>query len=503
MRVLVFAVAVIALVLLKGHYVLGHREDLLTKALLAMPFLLVIGFESILVLRRGRVRKLPPNRLVLAYSAFILVTLVTVAISYLAGLIATGTATKYLGLILTTSLFALVLGGRMGVDQPRSLAKLIIAMISVFVLLNWILIGMGIENRSIPERFNYVGAPILLSLLGFSADKVMFPMSNSFINHGTLAGLLLVLTGAELRPRGLRRTASLIYGVLFLIALLTMLVVDARGALLCSFLALVAVPFLTRMPARVGALLSVTFGLAFPFFLIAIDQMLRGTVTADMLSRSAGGIFSSRATIWGRAIEAYLDGPPLNVFFGYGYQNVPEGFLSQVYVLFQYLSSDLDQLTVHNSILQHAFDSGVTGFIVFLMLFYMLFVTTLRLTGIDRRVLFSAVAYVWLIGSVSASISVRFTEMFFLLGVLVAGLANAFRSMDSRGGWINLRGAGQRTQETNRPTANPSAREWRRFRRAPESPRTPRARTSRLRPTPVYGPSAASKNAIPTLGSHQ
>lgn len=239
---------------------------------------------------------------------------------------------------------------------------------AVFVAANVALLAVGVgAGDSIGD-----GSAVVLELLGFDANRTLFPMAFGYADFGGAACLGLVGTlMMQRQARGIVQRSVLLVGSL--VCVYGLMAVDVRGAfiavLLSGAVVLLAGPGMRRSLALVALAIPVTAVLA----TAAVGAVAQ---TSDALSLNRAGTdpstLSGRTYIWdvttdrlGNADFDQIIGDTV----GYGAFGPATEGVSQEYAAFLPSNTDAQTGSTHNFAYQTVFDIGYLGLLVVVALF--------------------------------------------------------------------------------------------------------------------------------------
>jgi O-antigen ligase len=249
------------------------------------------------------------------------------------------------------------------VKSAKSLQALqcgIFMAVVIYLALNFVFYASGIRFRT--EIFVEPRPSLLLSYLGLVLPRITFPMASGINSYGYTAGM--VLTAGIVIMRSLKRRTLGLFSIL--LALVTMVLVDSRAALLFSLLAsaLVARKNLVKKHSWLIIFLSLTL----PLLALFILQNLP-LEWVSLLSRSETDAItlSNRTVIWDAGLHDFSTFKVQNVI-GWGYRGqIPSGIMDKYAFLFSNYQN-IVSISLHNAYLQHLVDTGYLGLGIFLFL---------------------------------------------------------------------------------------------------------------------------------------
>ena len=431
-------------IILRLPFAFGHRYDVPVRAFVLLPILAGLGYQ-LWVIKKNDISiryEIRGMRLVLGFFLLWLVAYVRTALRYdVLGRIFL--FLDVLGVILFCSLVFLCFqispsGG------DRRVRRFVVLSFAGYVLSNLILNQLGIHPN---DRIFLAEYPRqLLAFIGLPGPRVFFPMSNGMNDYGSLAAIVMVgsLLLVTIRSSWPFRIAGL--GVACF-ALVTILLVDSRGALLASFASIGMVIFMGKWP-RILFPIAVGFSLSpilfAPFLesysLSHLEVLMRAPSSfsedsqpqseadpcEDMLKNSTGAL-SNRTIVW-RIALAEISAPKPVHLFGYGYRGqVDSGLAMQYACLFKSYAIS-NRASLHQVWLQLWIDLGYLGLFVMVVILYstaIRFGDSYAVTADDTyRSLMGMLICVILIGMLEPALSPDYNEVFMLICViLVAGIS--------------------------------------------------------------------------------
>jgi hypothetical protein len=274
----------------------------------------------------------------------------------------------------------------------------------------------------------------MLSAIGISINRAYFLLTDGINYSGLLAGAVLVASVLAL-PDQKKSTGRVTSGFAILISLAVILLADSRGALAFSILAVVLLLFFDRSPRLViwiaiiisiSPIIITAFGSSLHFDLpIFLKRPTSTWITTpipdyndkmcELLLAQSSGLLSNRPIIW-KIVLGEMSKPKITHLFGYGYRGHVVSKLSDGYsCLFK--SYTLSKIApAHNLWLQGWLDIGYLGVALMLGLAYSLALKLSKLFKNSRdyafRSMHGVVIYIILIGSLEASLSPDFNELF-------------------------------------------------------------------------------------------
>lgn len=248
----------------------------------------------------------------------------------------------------------------------------------------------------------------LLALLGISAVRTGFPLTEGFNSFGIVAGSAVV-SSLVLAIRGVGRQRLLALCA-FAVGLYGVVASDSRGPLVFAFVtavvALLSTPRLRRSLAVLPLLLPLV-----PLVLISLLKLIATTPLGFAISRSATDLSTAngRTAIWNLVLN-FLGHGDTHLLYGYGAFGQATSAIGFSYA---YLFPNLvppESATTHNIMLQTLLDSGLIGLLLLLATFVMLLRRLARKVDLEKSptaaALFALSLYVVSIGTLEASPSI-------------------------------------------------------------------------------------------------
>jgi O-antigen ligase len=322
--------------------------------------------------------------------------------------------------------------------QQKSLNNSLIYSLGVFVFLNLAFYFIGINPPNSLYLSDYPSQ--MLSVIGITTYRVLFPMASGINSFGTLSGAVIVGSFFVF----LKTTNSLkkVFLSLTLIScLIAILLTDSRGALVFSFftIGLCLLPKSVFRYARWIPFLISVFSLFIVFIppdfsanwlpnltRPASDWESTARVEADSQCENAlansNGFFSNRSIIWRFAMDD-LRQFKLQQVIGYGFRGpIFSGMNSSYACLFKSYAYP-EFASLHQIWLQLVFDIGYFGLLitVVLLVFMVLGLSDFKSPSKskDNYVFISILCYIVLTGTLEATITPDAIGLFFVLTFLV------------------------------------------------------------------------------------
>lgn len=196
-------------------------------------------------------------------------------------------------------------------------------------------------------------------------------LSDHYSLNGTYCGVTTIILGAHIiANRAIRRNNNITTLVLFFVSFIALLLTSKRAHLLFSIIALIVVYFVVNPEKRGNKLFKVFFlgivGLLIVAILIEIDSPLAETFTR-FIESDEGDVSNGRFVMWILAFQEFLNHPILGLGWqGYRYSYAKNLFVAGNYAGGEYLEG-FKFLDTHNVYLQVLCETGIVGFIVFLI----------------------------------------------------------------------------------------------------------------------------------------
>lgn len=247
--------------------------------------------------------------------------------------------------------------------SARSKAKLepfnvVVWALGLYCAANLIAWMMGVSSTS------YISATEeqaqFLSYLGIEMRRVLFPMSWGINNFAVVAGVTMTMGLVKLAKDSRWRAAPF----LIAIPLVCLLLTDSRAAMLCAVIASFAAVKAPRMSRR-GLILFWLAGIV-----VVVWSDVLPSITFGSRDEGAGTTLTGRELIWAAGV-AELATFQWEHILGYGhYGQFESGAYSLYAMLFSGYSDKPELISLHNTYLQAAMDTGYVGLVVlFLFLF--------------------------------------------------------------------------------------------------------------------------------------
>ena len=314
--------------------------------------------------------------------------------------------------------FSVFLSSRKDNNEWR-LTKGIYYSVSLFVSINIILYFIGFTNpRNTYDPYFFTIRNSLLSILGIESPRVLFPLANGVNSFGIIAGISLVMSYIVL-SRGITKYEK-VFASFFLIASLSGVILsDSRGALMYSIL---TIALLTLLPRRwINSLRWGSF--LIPFFPLLLSSVLELIPISLLLGFSrSGGIESiiylgNRSVLWSSAIKQIVYFSPIHILFGYGYEGHTISGITKEFFYITKVFLSVEQLPMHNYLLQMVVDLGVIGALFNLLLYFTILGHLTHCYSVSPenntyRMMLGAIIYLILAGTTESVPTVYSPELF-------------------------------------------------------------------------------------------
>jgi O-antigen ligase len=237
--------------------------------------------------------------------------------------------------------------------------------ITILIFLLFYVVGY---NKAVPFG---EGENLFLSLLGIHLEKRNIPFINAHPNTiGIYAGATLVMSVIGIWTLQLEKKYHTLLLVNVAICSIFLLVVDSRGTILNTLIAILAVYVLNRIHAVSMLRYVVIISPFLPFIMLFVLSTFADNPLIAQLSRNEGDLETgnSRGIIWQYCLNELMDVKPIH-FIGYGANGqVPSG-VSKLYAYF-FSEEGGDQMITHNYFIQSLFDLGYIGSFMLLAVMY-------------------------------------------------------------------------------------------------------------------------------------
>lgn len=246
-----------------------------------------------------------------------------------------------------------VLVGKKDVDFSNYI-KAISWMIFAPVVLNFILYISGITTTS-ESNLNAT----MLGILGIEIKRVEFFLAYGINSYGPIAGVSAI-SSYYLRLATTSRANRLTYTIIFGISLLSLLLIDSRGALLGSLFVLIFINFFWKRPLIISWAIMIA-----PIAFMVLPFVTLGYF--EIISRSETDLYTlNNRTLFWTSIISYLSSFDIAHLFGHRLYFQPDSF--KLYSLYNTLNTNSVYFSFHNSFLQLLIQIGYFGAFIFLSL---------------------------------------------------------------------------------------------------------------------------------------
>lgn len=322
-------------------------------------------------------------------------------------------------------------------ETKENYRRAIFISISLYFTFNFFLYIIGYDS---PEHLYLIQYPAkLLSSIGITSNRILFPSASGINSFGATAGIGLVSNFVIFSQKNKMsdKFLSLVGGIS---SLSIILLTDSRGALAFS---IATISLFLVLPKKLYPALQILpfFAPLLPLFLIFILNLLPEQIIT-VLSRESGDLsnVSNRLTIW-NIILSELKNFKLIHLIGYGYRGqVISGLASSyAYIFYSYTSQDV--ATAHNFLLQNILEIGYIGAIIFLIFLKTImsnlahWVKINSMDYISKCSLFVLV-YLLFIGITEAVLSPDYQEVFVILLLLSTSVLTNVRTIPNGGTFL-------------------------------------------------------------------
>lgn len=218
---------------------------------------------------------------------------------------------------------------------------------AIVVIANMVLFAMGFYEPRIAEY------SLSLELIGVSLERVRFPLSPGINSYGYFLGLLAVYASHVIREYKGRR---LVWGSIFAIAFVELMMVDSRGALIFVILSNVVVVVTAKL--RRFQFIFAVFITQFSLLIFFFADLILSAIDGKVVSRGAD-LSSQRSFLWEKGL-AILSRQNVDTLFGFGVMGqhaTNENFPSAV--------DESGLISMHNSFSQIAIDVGLIPYVMY------------------------------------------------------------------------------------------------------------------------------------------
>ncbi|MBN2389056.1 MAG: O-antigen ligase family protein [Anaerolineales bacterium] len=436
---------IFSLLLLRLPIAFGHRYDLVSRLDELVPFILLIIYKLILF---GKKVPRPAGKrtdliVIALWGGLWAIAFGRSAIA-LSGYQTLFVLIKLTRLLVVGIFLYLAFANAFLLGRLEQLARAFLYGLGLYLLVNVLLYSIGVHPGAGIYLANYPAQ--MLSWLGISTDRVLFPMADGINNFGIFSGLVLVVLFPQLLSQHRPRDIAVV--VLFLLgAVSVLLLADTRGAVVFAGLTIVLALLpphwfkrLQWLPFLISLLPVMILVVAPGLYSNEITWLSRGETqwhdparVGDTLSEcatsleNASGSLSNRPLIW-RVVLDDLAAPRWIHLVGYGYRGQMVSGVSDLYRCL-FASYHFPELaTAHNLWLQSAMDVGYIGMIVTLGLMVVLlrnFTDGWQGGGIPvHKSTALGLIYILCAGSLEALFSMDFSEISIFILYAVALVMN-------------------------------------------------------------------------------
>jgi len=288
----------------------------------------------------------------------------------------------------------------------------------LYVVANFIL--HFIVGGSSQTGYSYTGETVMLSLFGFTTNRVFFPMAPGINSFGSIAGVAfaisLMIWFSNLKIRN---------SLLVAVSLACILLVDARTALFMSSFAVLLTMLFWRWRRK-----AVFIPVLIPFIYLLLplaNIIIQATPFADRLLRNSTDAMTlgGRAIIWMSLLSEVAQFKWVHLI-GYGMygQQTSEISSNYVQIFVDYLTDKPERMSLHSGYFQNIIDFGYVG-LLFIISVNSLLIRRITLCTDERsaKVMLCAVLCMLLIGITEPVPTIYSRELFYVyFMLLVAGL---------------------------------------------------------------------------------
>lgn len=240
------------------------------------------------------------------------------------------------------------------INEKIEIFNFIFNVLAAYCIINIVFWVVGVENAN----SKYAGSDDynqMLSYLGFSVGRALFPMSTGVNSYSIIAGLVLSIGSIKfIFEKNIKNLFIYVIPSLF-----SVIMADSRGALLSVILALLIFYVIQRF--RLYGMLMMSLGTVIVFALINNEYL-------DFLIREGGvTLLTMRELIWILAIIELMEFK-YNHILGYGLYGQYKSGISEGYSFMFGNMENPELATLHNSYLQLVFDFGYVGLIGVLLI---------------------------------------------------------------------------------------------------------------------------------------
>jgi hypothetical protein len=430
---------------------MGARGDLILRSVLVIPYIVQIIYKAIYLIRNKVAAHLDKKFLkifILFSGTWILGFIRTIFYRYSFD---TFYLAEYLVTLIILGLFLfLVLAYNNDIEIRQKLLKGIFYAFGLYMIINLLIFLSGGQSVELPYLAKYPAQ--ILSILGISIYRTLFPMADGINSFGILSGAILV----SLIPLCFSKMnlSKKIFSWLAVIScMIIILLTDSRGAIIYSILTLIII----IVPSKILKLLRWSPFLMsfFPIIILIIaPSLLKQNINifkraesqweenkpltnsaneCDNYLQQSGGFLSNRPIIWEMVINELSDFQYIHII-GYGVRGQVVSSISNSYSCLFTSYARPTLASAHNGWLQTILDVGYIGFGIMLVLLVMIIVKLSNLFFITRDATYKAmlvsVIYIILSGTLEASFSPDSYGTFIILMFVSIGLLFAHPAND-------------------------------------------------------------------------
>lgn len=296
-----------------------------------------------------------------------------------------------------------------------------------FLIISLILYVFSVDPlNNNANDIKYQSSLIAKSLLGLTLERRSSALAVGINGYGLFVGSVLTMSLTALWSFK-KRKARIRIGLISLVALINLIYVDTRSALLWSFLAaFIAILLFAVKRIQYAKFLTVFMGVIFPVVLLAASFLLQ----SDALSGLARGdndiaTGNSRLTIW-LSCWNELSSFKLIHIIGYGEFGQTGSGVSKNYTQVFADVKNADLLSTHNTVFQTILDTGYIGLLLFFGFLWNLISrikNAYKLSGDKNLAMFiSFILYTVLVGGTEANLTHKLSFhmiWFIFVGVMV------------------------------------------------------------------------------------
>lgn len=442
-------IIVISITVLKLPIAFGYRDDFSILFLGIIPLLSGVIFNLMHLSARKNGIRLSKSG-VAAFTAFVLLWSIALIRTVFndftfASIYILGNFLAWLILVL----FVILAFINAQDDQRHLLTKAMVYSVGFYIGANLLFYILGIIPPDTLYLAHYPSQ--MLSFLGISSFRVLFPMASSINGFGTLAGL--GVSGLFFLFKTVKHWGEkIIVGMLLISCVIVILLTDARGALIFSIFSIVLVclpkqffkwlrwtPFLlSLLLPLVFLLLPNTLGEKFDFLdrpQTVWEKQEDPTLEnqCDLITGGSSGFLTNRTIIWQFAIEELSEIKWIHLP-GYGFRGQAIAGLTDKYSCLFSSYENREFTTAHQVWLQTIIDLGYLGFVAMLLAFiWIVHKLSLEKVQNSKRVevsLLAMVLYIFLAGTLESTIYPDAFEIFCMISFILIAMIFPTRSAD-------------------------------------------------------------------------